>query len=79
MKRIKHSDLIDIKNFNKLAAQLEGDIFLKSGRYVVNGKSIEGIFSLALDKPVEMDIVSKDEREVDSFISGLSELGIIVK
>ena len=77
--KIKFVTFDDIKNFNKLAAHLDGDIFLKSGRYVVNGKSIEGIFSLSLDKPVEMDIVSKDEREVDSFISGLSELGIIVK
>ena len=77
--KIKFVTFDDIKNFNKLAVHLEGDIFLKSGRYVVNGKSIEGIFSLSLDKPVEMDIVSKDGREVDSFISGLSELGIIVK
>ena len=77
--KIKFVTFDDIKNFNKLAVHLDGDIFLKSGRYVVNGKSIEGIFSLALDKPVEMDIVSKDEREVDSFLSGLSELGIIVK
>ncbi len=77
--KIKFVTFDDIKNFNKLVVQLEGDIFLKSGRYVVNGKSIEGIFSLALDKPIEMDIVCKDEREVDSFISGLNDLGIIAK
>lgn len=77
--KIKFVTFDDIKNFNKLATQLEGDIFLKSGRYVVNGKSIEGIFSLALDKPVEMDITCKDEREIDSFISGLNEIGIVVK
>ena len=77
--KIKFVTFDDIKNFNKLAVHLDGDIFLKSGRYVINGKSIEGIFSLSLDRPVERDIVSKDEREVDSFISELSKLEMNLK
>lgn len=66
----------DIKNFNHLATQLESDVLLKSGRYIVDGKSIEGIFSLSLDKPVELEIVGRNDEEVDSFISQLRELGI---
>lgn len=74
--KLKFVTFNDIKNFNRLAAQLESDVLLKSGRYVVDGKSIEGIFSLSLDKPVELEIINKNDEEVDSFVNHLKELGI---
>ena len=41
------------KEFNILAMKQEYEVFLRSGRYTVDGKSIMGIFSLNLSKPIE--------------------------
>lgn len=75
--KLKFVTFEDIKNFNHLATQLESDVLLKSGRYIVDGKSIEGIFSLSLDKPVELEIVGRNDEEVAEFKEKLQKLGIL--
>jgi phosphotransferase system HPr-like phosphotransfer protein len=61
-----------IKNFVDLTNQLDCDIDLISGRYVVDAKSIMGIFSLDLSKPIEVKIMnSKDD--IDDFPKELNE------
>ena len=42
----------DVKNFVNVVTKYDYEIDLTSGRYVVDAKSIMGIFSLALNKPV---------------------------
>lgn len=74
--KLKFVTFDDIKKFNNLATQFDGDVSLKSGRYIVDAKSLAGIFSLSLDKAVDLEIISKNEQEVDSFINQLRELGI---
>lgn len=44
------------KRFNLVASQQEYDIYLASGKFVVDGKSIMGIFSLDLSNPVDIII-----------------------
>lgn len=73
---LKFEKFASVKEFNRLATLLEGDVFLKSGRYVVDAKSLLGVLSLSLDKPVDLEIISKNEQEVNDFISQLRELGI---
>ncbi len=46
----------DIKNFVNVVGKYDYDIDLTSGRYVVDAKSIMGIFSLDLSKPITMEI-----------------------
>lgn len=46
----------DIKNFVNIVSKYDYDIDLISGRYVVDAKSIMGIFSLDLSKPIKMEI-----------------------
>ena len=46
----------DVKEFNRLVAVYEGDVDLVSGRYVIDAKSIMGIFSLDLSKPIDLNI-----------------------
>lgn len=41
-----------VKNFVSLAMTKDYDVDLISGKYVVNGKSIMGVFSLDLTKPL---------------------------
>jgi phosphotransferase system HPr-like phosphotransfer protein len=58
MKTIKVSlDSIDkVKVFVNLVSKFDSDFDLISGRYVIDAKSIMGIFSLDLSKPIELTI-----------------------
>ncbi len=58
MKTIKVSlNSIDkVKIFVNLIAKYDSDFDLVSGRYVIDAKSIMGIFSLDLSKPIELTI-----------------------
>lgn len=63
MKKIEiYLDTFDkIKNFVNTTYNLDYELDLISGRYVVDGKSIMGIFSLDLTKPIEVRIVKVAE------------------
>ena len=50
----------NIKSLVSIINNYPYDIDLRSGRYVVDAKSILGIFSLDLSKPVTMEIYSDD-------------------
>ncbi len=50
----------DVKNFVNIVSRYDYDIDLSSGRYVVDAKSIMGIFSLDLSKPIKVEILSDD-------------------
>ena len=54
-------DTIDkVKGFVNLVSVCEGDFDLSSGRYVVDAKSIMGIFSLDLSKTLTLNIHSDE-------------------
>ncbi len=53
---IRLSTIQDVNRFVKIVSASENEIDLKSGRYVVDGKSIMGIFSLDLLSPIEMTV-----------------------
>ncbi len=44
----------DVKKFVDIANEKSYDIELLSGKYIVNAKSIMGVFSLDLTKPIVM-------------------------
>ena len=53
-----------VKNFCNAIAQFESEFDLISGRYVIDAKSIMGIFSLDISKPIELNIHAEgDELE----------------
>lgn len=47
-----------VKNFVSLVNRYPYDMDLRSGRFVVDAKSILGIFSIDLSKPIRMSIYS---------------------
>lgn len=50
-------DSIDkVKSFVRDTSQFDADMDLISGRYVIDAKSILGLFSLDLSKPLELEI-----------------------
>ncbi len=53
---IKLSLTEDIKDFVRITSKYNYDIDLRSGRYIIDAKSILGIFSLDLSKPIDLDI-----------------------
>ena len=46
----------DVKNFVNIVSKYDFDIDLISDRYVVDAKSIMGIFSLDLTKPIKVEV-----------------------
>ena len=52
-----------VKNFVNDVARFDSDFDLISGRYVIDAKSIMGIFSLDLSKPITLNIHSTDNVE----------------
>ena len=66
--------IVKVKTFVNIVAKCDYDVDLTSGRYVVDAKSIMGIFSLDLSKPIKVDVYGDDssdfEAEVKDFIVG---------
>ena len=50
----------DVKSFVTVVSQCEYDVDLISGRYAVDAKSIMGIFSLDLSKPIKLEAHTDD-------------------
>jgi len=63
--QIKLSTIEDVRNFVNTLAQHSIDFDLISGRYTVDAKSLMGIFSLDLLKPLDFVIHSDDDDAVD--------------
>ena len=57
---IKLSSIEDVRNFVNIVSKYSIDIDLMSGRYVVDAKSIMGIFSLDLLKPIKLTAHAED-------------------
>ena len=47
-----------VKSFVNIASKYPYDIDLRSGRFVIDAKSLLGIFSLDLSKPIVLEIYS---------------------
>ncbi|MBE5897296.1 MAG: HPr family phosphocarrier protein [Lachnospiraceae bacterium] len=63
MKKVQISlNSIDkVKSFVNTISQYDFDFDLISGRYVIDAKSIMGIFSLDLSKPIDLSIYTDDD------------------
>lgn len=57
-----------VKKFVNIASKYKSEIDVCEGKYIVDGKSIIGIFSLNLLKPVIVKINSEDREEIAKFI-----------
>ena len=60
-----------VKQFVNLISKYDGDFDLTSGRYVIDAKSIMGIFSLDLSKPLKLDI--HDDQSASMLMMNLKE------
>ena len=59
--KILIDSIVKVKEFNNLAVKFPCEIDIVSGRYIIDGRSLMGLFSLDLGKPVEMKFDKKYE------------------
>lgn len=57
---IRLSLVENVNNFVNIVARYPYEMDLRAGRHVVDAKSILGIFSLDLSKPIALEIYSDD-------------------
>ena len=67
--QISLNSIDKVKSFVNAITQYEHDFDLISGRYVIDAKSIMGIFSLDLSKPIDLAIHA--EANVDEIMETL--------
>ena len=61
---IKLQSINDVKDFVNIVNKYDFDIDLTSSRYIVDAKSIMGIFSLDLSKPIKVEAHGEDVSEL---------------
>lgn len=62
-----------VKQFVHIVEEFKSEIDIVSGRYIVDGKSIMGIFSLNLLEPLLVRILTDDVEEIESFNKVMEE------
>ena len=67
--RISLNSIDKVKSFVNDLAKFDADFDLVSGRYVIDAKSIMGIFSLDLSKPIDLNIHA--EADLDTILETL--------
>lgn len=69
---IRINTIEDVKNFVTTVTKCNYEVDIVSGRYAIDAKSIMGIFSLDLSKPLELRVRSDDcdelMAELDKYI-----------
>ena len=68
--QISLNSIDKVKSFVNDITKFNNDFDLVSGRYVIDAKSIMGIFSLDLSKPIDLNIHA--EENIDEIMSVLS-------
>ncbi len=68
--QISLNSIEKVKQFVNLISVYDCDFDLSSDRYIIDAKSIMGIFSLDLGKPLRLDIY--DEQVADDVIKSLA-------
>lgn len=62
--QISLNSIEKVKSFVNDVTRFDSDFDLVSGRYVIDAKSIMGIFSLDLSKPINLNIHSDDDAAI---------------
>lgn len=70
--QISLNSIDKVKSFVNDLTRFNTDFDLVSGRYVVDAKSIMGIFSLDLSKPIDLNIQADEGEELDNILKILA-------
>ena len=70
--QISLNSIDKVKSFVNEITKFNNDFDLVSGRYVIDAKSIMGIFSLDLSKPIDLNIHAENEASVNEILTVLA-------
>ena len=70
---ISLTQVSQVRDFVRLVNQFLFDVDMVSGRYTVNAKSMLGIYSLDLSRPLQVLIYSDDCEELKNALEAFSE------
>lgn len=70
--KISLNTINDVKNFVQTVTMFDGDFELISGKYIVDAKSILGLFSVDLSKPVLLRIDAA-ENKMDEILAAIDK------
>ena len=70
--QISLNSIEKVKHFVNTITKYDNDFDLISGRYVIDAKSIMGIFSLDLSKPISLTIHA-DDASADEILDALKD------
>lgn len=73
MFKVMLNSIDKVKQFVNVTSKVDGDVFLQSGRYIVDAKSIMGIFSIDLTKPLEMSFEKCSYEERNKYLEKIQE------
>lgn len=77
--RVNLNEINKVQAFVKVIGKCDFDTEIISGRYVIDAKSIMGVFSLDLSKPLTLVLNSDDNKKLDSITNKLINMGIMCK
>lgn len=70
---IKLDTINDVKKFVKICEKFEDNIDVRQGRWIIDGKSIMGVFSLNLTQPLNVTIDTTNEDMRKHFYKQIKE------
>lgn len=73
--RILLNEVDSVKEFCRLASEQPFDIDIVSGRFIIDAKSLLGLFSLDLSKPVEC-VVHAEDFDVRRFREAIDKFAV---
>ncbi|MBD8973698.1 MAG: HPr family phosphocarrier protein [Clostridiales bacterium] len=68
--QISLKSIDDVKHFVQTITMFDGEFELLSGKYIVDAKSILGLFSVDLSKPVTLRIEA-DDAKIDQILKAI--------
>ena len=71
---LKLNTIAEVKRLPEIVMMIDGDIFLKHNRNVIDATSLMGIFSLDLSQPVELYAIA-DDIEINKLVTQLKAEG----
>lgn len=72
--KVKFNSIESVKKFVNISVNQSFDMDIRTGRYIIDGKSILGIFSLDLTKDLVLDLHTDDEDKISSFLRKIKDI-----
>lgn len=76
MIKVKIETVEKIQKFIDITSSFAADVDVQKGHYVLDGKSIMGLYSLDLSEPIYVGINTDEEEEVSKFNELMNEFAV---